>query len=906
MLTKNEITALSLSPTKKDFVQIWNELLEVAGKLSERWDPTSTNESDPGIVILKALTGIADKLNYNIDKNTLEAFMPTAAQEESMRKLCDMLGYTMKYYRSAETAVNIKYYNADPSEEESEIMAAGLYIPKFTIITNSDKDINYFTTNKTPIFVSSEWPSAAEVPCMEGQIVKCDGLNSSKVITVSQISENNRFYLPETQIAENGIFIYNVNSDHFEDATLFDGAEWTRVDNLNIQARGARVFKFGYDSYESRPYVEFPSDYSELFNEGLFIYYTRTNGTNGNISARTLTQIELPSSADWSKVSASSFSVENVFSATTGTNPETIKQAYNNFKKTIGTFETLVTCRDYMNKIYSMVSSTTGKPLVSNILVTDIRNDLNRMVNICSCDNAGIFYNETPFVTKTITTTEEVIDGKNVIVNTVEKTPEIDHFDLVFYPFKAYNQIKSNVKDVKAIYDSSFIYANDKVRDIANILDAEGIQNIAHKIKTPRKGDLLSINNYLRLTATIATNSKVTDIERNLIIDNIKIALANAFNMRELDFGEEIPFDSIVEVIETADPRIRVASLNEPALYTTFSVLEDDVPNNPVIVEYAVASEWLDTDMAATIGRFTKTEKYFDKEEGVTKTRTVSTFDTKEAKQIYNELAVRNVLAGRVPLFNYNNTFKTSFYESAYQVTAVLEEGAKPSALAEPTKDNPFTLWVDSVNDVIYTGQLVYNEQDGTTSIIYTETRTPAEYDEIIKDNVIQETIKPESGSSSIQDGTTGSSGTGTGGTPDSGAVGGNTISDYITNIDTSCKLFADEYDTVTNVTLADGEFVRFRAPNFTTVKTYPAYVNYRLDLDTALKANASAAEATTLFNALNSDIDKWTSTNQNINWQKALDYFETIDRVYNTSYKKTFTIKQLVCAPRTLAVCAA
>ena len=36
MLTKNEITALNLSPTKKDFVQIWNELLEVAGRLSER------------------------------------------------------------------------------------------------------------------------------------------------------------------------------------------------------------------------------------------------------------------------------------------------------------------------------------------------------------------------------------------------------------------------------------------------------------------------------------------------------------------------------------------------------------------------------------------------------------------------------------------------------------------------------------------------------------------------------------------------------------------------------------------------------------------------------------------------------------------------------------------------------
>jgi hypothetical protein len=65
-------------------------------------------------VLLKVLTAVADKLNYNIDKNTLEAFMPSAAQEESMRKLCDMMGYAMQYYRSATTPVTI-YYADDAS-----------------------------------------------------------------------------------------------------------------------------------------------------------------------------------------------------------------------------------------------------------------------------------------------------------------------------------------------------------------------------------------------------------------------------------------------------------------------------------------------------------------------------------------------------------------------------------------------------------------------------------------------------------------------------------------------------------------------------------------------------------------------------------------------------------------------
>ena len=76
------------------------------------------------------------------------------------------------------------------------------------VVTNSDKDISYFTTNQVPYYISETTP-AVTLPCMEGQIVKCEGTTDNNVITISQIS-NNRFYLPEAQIAENGIFIYNV------------------------------------------------------------------------------------------------------------------------------------------------------------------------------------------------------------------------------------------------------------------------------------------------------------------------------------------------------------------------------------------------------------------------------------------------------------------------------------------------------------------------------------------------------------------------------------------------------------------------------------------------------------------------------------------------------------------------
>lgn len=904
MLTKNEITSLSLSPTKKDFVQIWNELLEVAGKLSERWDPTSTNESDPGIVILKALTGIADKLNYNIDKNTLEAFMPTAAQEDSMRKLCEMLGYNIKYYQSAKTDVTIRYYNPDPSEDEAAIMSGdGVLIPKFTVITNSDQDINYFTVNPEAYYISAKNPTRT-ITCMEGQVVKCESANDNNVITANQISENNRFYLPETQIAENGIFIYNIfNNKALGSAGLEDGPSWEKVDNLNIQPRGTRVFKFGFDSYESRPYVEFPEDYSELFGEGIFIYYTRTSGINGNISPRTLTQLEVPNLPNWSNVAPESFSVENIFSATTGANIETIKQAYNSFKKTIGTFETLVTCRDYMNKIYSMTNYL-DKPYVSNILVTDIRNDLNRAVTICSCDDAGIFYKEKPLSTTQIITSvnnatkpvfdeqdtnttskwhlgtkegirlakttfikdgstfdasrtgvvgtkngfwtisQAPVDGQELVVyetslpseqSTESAEPAIDHFDLVFYPFKTYNQIKNNVKDIREVYDASFDYTENNLYGVGGILERlDSNKTIAHNIVTPQNGHIVSINNYLRLNATIATNYKITVEEGSIIIDKIKIALANAFNMRELDFGEEIPFDSIIDVIEQADVRIRVASLNEPALYTTFSVLTYDENNRQKIVEYAVASDWLTRDDADATGRLID----IDGES--------STFDTDEAKKIYNKLAVRNILAGRVPLFNYNNVFKTSFDEGAYQETNTFSGRPVnfPDKLAVPEESNPYTVWAE--DGIVYTGQYM-----GPDNFRYTKTFTPVEH----KDNIIT-TVKDN----------------------------------LITDLATKCILPVNEADEITNVTLSEGEFIKFRAPNFTTIKTYPAYVNYHLDLDKSLLAEPVPAKATSLFEILNKDRLVWSSKTPEVKWQKVLDYFGNLDKANNTEYKKTFT----------------
>ena len=71
----NPLSAISY--TNKDFRDIYPELLDLVKKLTYKWDPSISNESDPGVILLKLNAIIADKNNYNIDKNVLEVFPET-------------------------------------------------------------------------------------------------------------------------------------------------------------------------------------------------------------------------------------------------------------------------------------------------------------------------------------------------------------------------------------------------------------------------------------------------------------------------------------------------------------------------------------------------------------------------------------------------------------------------------------------------------------------------------------------------------------------------------------------------------------------------------------------------------------------------------------------------------------
>lgn len=278
----------NLSYTNKDFGAIYPELLDVVRKLSEKWDPQESNESDPGVVLLKLNALMADKLNYNIDKNILELFPSSVTQYSNAREIFEQCGYNMHHYIGATTDVTFVLKTMpDPSQEGIEYTANTVFkIPQFTMVTNADNTVVYTTTQEAAL--KENFPES--VQAIEGTI-HTYLINGYETVTLADIDYNNRLYFPSLNVAQNGIFIQN---------NKYGYADWVPVDNLEVQKLGTPCYKFGVNKTGSRCYIEFPSDIHNLIGKGLTIKYIKTNGTSGNINQKVLTKFytEVNSTSD--------------------------------------------------------------------------------------------------------------------------------------------------------------------------------------------------------------------------------------------------------------------------------------------------------------------------------------------------------------------------------------------------------------------------------------------------------------------------------------------------------------------------------------------------------------------------------------------------------------------------------
>lgn len=535
--------ASGISYTNKDFNSIYSEELDMVKELTPKWDPTISNESDPGVVLLKENAIIADKENYQIDKNVLETFPISVSQYGNARQLYDALGYEMKWYRSATTDINYSYKGT---------LSKGQTIPvkKFTMVTDSTGEYVYTLIEPKNI---TEKGTVYPATAIEGVVVDFE-INGYNIVTLNALDADFRLYFNDSMVAENGIFIYNYDASN-PDTSIANGEEWVKVHNLESHDSGQKIFSFGVLPNSNTCFVQFPQDIAELIGNGLIIKYVQSHGEAGNISSNTIDSFrEDLKDSSGNVVNSENITVYNPYSTFDGADPESLRSAYKNYKKTIGSFDTLVTCRDYENAIYNIVDSS-GNPVDSNAVVSDRTNDINNSHRVITLTLEG--------------------NDKELVVDKTDGNPNMTAFDLGLYILAP----MGNVIDAKR-YAKSFT-VNDNYPEIEqdiNPIEPDEYSYLSmcqHDFidTTPETPKPFIIKNFYDLKGKLLTYAKVTKEDAKDIKSKVENALYKNFNAREVNFGEPIEYDYLIEVIKSADPRIKSVILDEPSYeaYIMFS-----------------------------------------------------------------------------------------------------------------------------------------------------------------------------------------------------------------------------------------------------------------------------------------------------------------------------------------------
>ena len=520
----NDNIISNLSYTNKDFNSIYPELLDLVKKLTNKWDPSMSNESDPGVLLLKLNAIIADKNNYNIDKNVLECFPGSVTQEGNARKLFDSLGYNMNWYNSATNNIGFKALSTE------NFINNAFTINAFTKLTDSSGEIVYTLLQDV---ILTDTTTIQNRPCIEGTWQDYE-INGTKIITTANLDSDLRLYFPERNVAQNGIYVIDAVSD--SDKFYDTNTNWTSVDNIISYPLGNKVFEFGVTPDSNTCYIQFPEDAQALMGEGIKIRYILSSGESGNIKSGVIDRFFENITNEDNKVLNDDIKILQTNISVNGLDPESIESAYKSFKKVIGTFNTLITKRDYDNYIYSLQEN--NKNVVANVVVNDRTNDLND-TNYIQTWAPGIQTKEL-----VVPDTLHVYDVMLYLYQYADPTSE-QNFNLTFKPA----QDTPNETPVLTIINDSI----------------ENIKAVQQNLKRPEANDsnLFSINNLYTIKGTIITYYKVSKAEAQEIEQNAQYALINAFNSHNLNFGEELDQTKVIEVIENSDSRIKLFVLND-------------------------------------------------------------------------------------------------------------------------------------------------------------------------------------------------------------------------------------------------------------------------------------------------------------------------------------------------------
>lgn len=583
---KQDYYAAKIDYTDKDYVNILDDLINSIPGISKKWQ--STDENDPGMILVKLMAILGDMLFFNLDMASLEVYPNSVTLRKNAAVIYRLIGYKMKWYRSATLQADVVNTYSSPAT-----------MPRFCTFTTQDKSISYTTFEQYEL--KSNTANNGAVTTVE--------LIQGTPVTPSRIS-NNPF--PDAGKPWHSIYGYNYTTDDMIDNKIYlkdnnvdqnhlilvdnQNEVWTLVDNVYLQSDTGRYFEFDVDVNDN-PYIELV-DYWKNYNVNQFkIFYIKSSGSEGQIYANTLTKV---SGNVWSRVTENTgsnvYNVNNFiqfthFASGYGYDPETPDEARKESVKYQNTLDTLITLADFER-------ATLRIPGVANVRATDLTNDPGMLVTYHMGD-----INQ-----------DGVVDELDLDVLR-NYLADKDTYPLTAYQFKLADLNQDGKVDSKdeAILDaylhpteegaatgdaSELINAGETgISDITErqllegftvklyILPTEEFDNmdepteenflldVQNQLKAYKilpltiVPDLESINRYYwTIKGTFFTKQPLSRDELQTIILNINNQLKYQYSRDRVNFNTQINYREVIEVILAVDNRILMVDL-DPITY---------------------------------------------------------------------------------------------------------------------------------------------------------------------------------------------------------------------------------------------------------------------------------------------------------------------------------------------------
>ena len=316
----------------RSYKDIKLSLLNRIGKIAPEMSDHS--ESNIMVIIIDAIAGVTETLNYYIDNVARESFITTARRYSSVVRLSRLVDYQIKSNIAASVDIYVYLYGADGLSVQSDTTIS---IPLGTKFYDST-GISFLSTRNETIEIGQ---SSVIIPCKQVEIVT--GSNLGKLRGV----KDETLLLPED---------YSHDS---LDITI-EGQEWFKKETLAFSTSEDLHFIVEV-STEKRAYLKFGDNIRGQIPPGNFDVisnYYITKGVQGNIDANLIKQSDF----DFKVGNITRVDITNTNSSSGGNGYETLENIKKSVPLSIRTLERAVTKQDYID-----IGS-----LAPGVLITDV------------------------------------------------------------------------------------------------------------------------------------------------------------------------------------------------------------------------------------------------------------------------------------------------------------------------------------------------------------------------------------------------------------------------------------------------------------------------------------------------------------------------------------------------------